>query len=253
MKSFLIALQFLTRIKVASQLTWSDADFGRAVVWFPAVGFLIGLLTALARGLTGMLFSPFLSAILTVACWYFLTGGLHSDGLMDAADGIYSGRDRKRSLEIMNDSCVGANGVAAFVFVVLLKVACVGELMPAWPFLIGIPAAARFGAVLGILRFPYARERGLGRAFQDYAPRHALLKAFVVSLLPLLAVGIVYLYILAGALLVAYGAHRRVTAHLGGLTGDTYGAVIEVTETALLLMATLIVQMNNFFEVTAFI
>ena len=46
MKSFLIALQFLTRIKVASQLTWSDADFGRAVVWFPAVGFLIGLLTA---------------------------------------------------------------------------------------------------------------------------------------------------------------------------------------------------------------
>ena len=69
MKSFLIALQFLTRIKVASQLTWSDADFGRAVVWFPAVGFLIGLLTALARGLTGMLFSPFFSAILTVACW----------------------------------------------------------------------------------------------------------------------------------------------------------------------------------------
>ena len=245
MRSFLIALQFLTRIQVASRLTWSDVDFGRAVVWFPVVGLLIGLLTALARGLTGMLFSPFLSAVLTVACWYFLTGGLHSDGLMDAADGIYSGRDRKRSLEIMNDSCVGANGVAAFVFVVLLKVACTGELMPAWPFLIGIPAAARFGAVLGILRFPYARERGLGRAFQDYA--------FVVSLLPLLAVGIVYLYILAGAFLVAYGAHRQVTAHLGGLTGDTYGAVIEVTETALLLMATLIVQVNNFFEVTAFI
>ena len=73
----------------------------------------------------------------------------------------------------MNDSCVGANGVAAFVFVILLKVACVGELIPAWPFLVGIPAAARFGAVLGILRFPYARERGLGSAFQDYAPRHA--------------------------------------------------------------------------------
>ena len=244
MRSFLIALQFLTRIQVASRLTWSDVDFGRAVVWFPAVGFLIGLLTALARGL---------SAVLTVACWYFLTGGLHSDGLMDAADGIYSGRDRKLSLEIMNDSCVGANGVAVFVFVILLKVACVGELTPAWPFLIGIPAAARFGAVLGILRFPYARERGWGRAFQDYAPRHALLKAFVVSLLPLLAVGIVYLYILVGAFLVAYGAHRQVTAHLGGLTGDTYGAVIEVTETALLLVATLIVQVNNFFEVTAFI
>jgi len=147
MRSFLIALQFLTRIKVASRLTWSDVDFGRAVVWFPAVGLLIGLLTALARGLTGGLFFPFLSAVLTVACWYFLTGGLHSDGLMDAADGIYSGRDRKLSLEIMNDSCVGANGVAAFVFVILLKVACVGELTPAWPFLIGIPAAARFGSL----------------------------------------------------------------------------------------------------------
>ena len=80
-----------------------------------------------------------------------------------------------------------------------------------------------------------------------------MLKAFVVSLLPLLAVGIVYLYILAGAILVAYGAHRKVTDRLGGLTGDTYGAVIEVTETALLLIATLIVQVNNFFEVTAFI
>ncbi|MBF1318573.1 MAG: adenosylcobinamide-GDP ribazoletransferase, partial [Megasphaera micronuciformis] len=78
MRSFLIALQFLTRIQVASRLTWSDVDFGRAVVWFPVVGLLIGLLTALARGLTGILFSPFLSAVLTVACWYFLTGGLHS-------------------------------------------------------------------------------------------------------------------------------------------------------------------------------
>ena len=253
MRSFLIALQFLTRIQVASRLTWSDADFGRAVVWFPVVGLLIGLLTALVRGLTGTLFSPFLSAVLTVACWYFLTGGLHSDGLMDAADGIYSGRDRKLSLEIMKDSCVGANGVAAFVFVILLKVACVGELTPAWPFLIGIPAAARFGAVLGILHFPYARERGLGRAFQDYAPRYALLKAFVVSLLPLFAVGIIYLYILAGAILVACGAHRKVTARLGGLTGDTYGAVIEVTETVLLLVAILIIQMNNFFAMTAFI
>ena len=65
-----------------------------------------------------------------VAFWFYLTGGLHADGYMDTADGLFSGRSRERMLEILKDSRVGAGGVTAFVFLVLLKVAFLSQLTP---------------------------------------------------------------------------------------------------------------------------
>ena len=81
---------------------------------------------------------------------------------MDTADGLFSGRSRERMLEILKDSRVGAGGVTAFVFLVLLKVAFLSQLAPeaALPALVGIPAAARFGTLISIFQFPYAASRG---------------------------------------------------------------------------------------------
>ena len=85
MKAFLIALQFLSRIHLASQSVWRDEDFGRSVLFFPFVGLIIGLLLAALYWASSFLFDAFGRSALVVAFWFYLTGGLHADGYMDTA------------------------------------------------------------------------------------------------------------------------------------------------------------------------
>lgn len=240
MKAFLIALQFLSRIHLASQTVWKDEDFGRAVIFFPLVGLVIGLLLYAAYVLLSLRFTGLVRAVLVAAFWFFLTGGLHADGFMDTADGLFSGRSREKMLEILKDSRVGSMGVIAFVFLVLLKVSFLSVLPEkmALTALLGIPAAARFSTLISIFQFPYARKQGLGRAFVEYARPHTLPKGFLVALLPAVICGPWYLLLLGTAMLLTLWADVHIARKLGGVTGDTYGAVLELTEMLLLgLMA----------------
>ena len=164
MKSFFIALQFLSRIHVVTQTVWTEADFGRSVIFFPLVGTIIGAVLCLAYAGVSLWFSQPYAAVLLVLCWLFVTGGLHADGLMDTADGLFSGRSRERMLEILKDSCVGSNGVVAFVSCTALKICFLANLpqQAVCAVLLAVPTAARFGVLIGIFQFPYARTAGLG-------------------------------------------------------------------------------------------
>lgn len=235
MKSFSIALQFLSRIHIATQTVWSNEDFGRSVIWFPCIGTIIGIFLALVYTLASYVFAPLYTAIIVVAAWVYITGGLHVDGYMDTADGILSGRSRERMLEILKDSRVGASGVMAFVFLVLLKIAFIANLPAPYAvsLLISIPTAARLGALVSIFAFPYARDQGLGKAFVAYQPKYVLWKGGALALLPIVYVGPVHLIILGMGLLVSLVTNMRICRYLGGVTGDTYGAVIEGSELVL--------------------
>ena len=233
MKAFLIALQFLSRIHLASQEVWTDEDFGRSVLFFPLVGLVIGLLLSALYGALSFILDPFGRAVLVVAFWFYLTGGLHADGYMDTADGLFSGRSRERMLEILKDSRVGSGGVMAFVFLVLLKVTFLSQLEPkaAMLSLVAVPAAVRFGTLISIFQFPYARK-----AFVTYAPPHTTAKALVLALLPVFLCGPFYLAFLGAAMILSLWANLGISRKLGGVTGDTYGAVIEGSEMVLLLL-----------------
>lgn len=239
MRALACAILFLTRIPLP-QLALSERDFRDSPAWFGWVGALIALLLAASE----LLFRPFgdrLAALLLVALWILVTGGLHLDGLADTVDGLSGGRgDRSRALAIMRDSRIGAHGALALVLVVALKWAALERALGtgghSW---LIAPVVARYACTAFIALLPYAREQGLGSPFRD-VPRA---RALVVGAL---ALGLGAL-LLGGAALIAASIGvvatlpfvLRARRALDGLTGDVYGAAIEGVELATLLAAAL--------------
>lgn len=175
MKSFFIGLQFLTRLKLVNQTEWDIHDFGKSVVTFPLVGLVIGAFMALIYWLLVPYIPITLLALLLVVFEFLFTGGLHADGFMDTCDGLFSGRDRERKLEIMKDSRVGSNGVVGFVFLTLLKWQLIAHVNPTilLQFLFFMPIISRYSLVLSIRLFHYARPRdgeGFCRIFTKTNP-----------------------------------------------------------------------------------
>lgn len=217
--------------------------------YLPAVGLMLGALLAGLAALADMchLNSTLSGAILAVT-WLALTGGIHFDGLMDAADGIFSRQPRERMLEIMHDSRVGNFGAMAGMAVLLLKTAALASLPLAalLQSLIWVPAWARFCETAAIGIYPYMRESGMGKVWHDSTRCPAdvvaagalpaagtFLSVYLGFGLPLMLAGLT----LACGLAAAAWLARR----LGGHTGDTYGAVVEIAETgAITLTAVLI-------------
>lgn len=244
MNAFLIALQFLTRIKIAKQEIWTEEDFGASVTWFPVVGAVIGLFLCGVYWFLHGLISPFALAVVLVMAEFIITGGLHADGLMDTCDGYFSGRSREQMLEIMKDSRVGANGVQAFVFLVLIKIALLLSLSSHVYFvLFTMPLLGRWLMSWSVTRFPYARPQGIGKAFADYAPSYAMKIATLTMLFPLMG-GAISLYIVMTVAIGVWGwwANSRLVNALGGLTGDTYGAVTETGEVFVLAVGVIMGQ-----------
>lgn len=244
MSSFLTALQFLTRISLTRQDAVSPEAFGASVRCFPLVGACLGALLAVLCYLAeGWLPVHTLAAAL-IAAQIILTGGLHCDGLMDSADGLLSGKSPGRMLEIMKDSRVGAHGVTVFATLLLLKWSLLLDLLSTTPYaaLFAMPVLGRLAMAVAITSFPYARPEGIGQAFALHAGAGARSFAAVAAALLVLPLGPAAGAALAAAVLFALWAGRRVTAILGGLTGDTYGAVAELTEVLVLLVFVLLIE-----------
>lgn len=239
MKSFYFALQHLTRIKIYKG-GFDELAFGRSPVFFPAVGLLLGLLLWLAKLLFDLVFPGPLAAALLVVTMAALTGGVHLDGFMDTLDGVLSGRSRERKLEIMRDSRVGAFGVLGLACLMLLKFAAFMSL-PGWYACQTILMAAvlsRWAMTYVVARFPYARREGLGELVARYTGNRELLTASACTvLICLVTAGGAGLILLLGAWGWAHLFGSSMSAGLGGVTGDVYGATAELTELLIYLLA----------------
>jgi adenosylcobinamide-GDP ribazoletransferase len=236
-----LAFQFLTRLPVGNGAL-AGADLGRSCAWFPLPGVVLGLVPAAALHLAGAHLPPPIAAVLAVAAIAWMTGGLHLDGVADVFDGLGGGHgDRERILRIMRDSRIGAHGATALVLVLAMKLAAVAELAARgtlWPLVVA-PAVARFAVVPLVVLFPYAREEGLGRAFRGTAGGREIAIAAVLAAAAVAPFAPASLGPAAAALLAAAGLALAVSRRLGGLTGDAYGAAIELAEAALLAVAAL--------------
>ena len=241
MKAIVAAFAFLTRLPV-----WRgplrDVDLGRSVSFFPLVGLVLGLaLTGLGAALSGGV-APTLVAVLLAALLAGLTAGLHLDGLADVFDGLAGGRgDRARTLEIMRDSRIGAQGAAALTLLLIAKVAALSQVVERRDLLalLAFPTVARWLAALLIVVFPYARPEGLGRAFSGEAGRVQAGLATGIAAVVVAVLGPSFILpalgTAAAVLGFAFWLHRR----LGGMTGDVYGAAIELGEVVMLFLCLL--------------
>lgn len=243
MQAFLVAVQFLTRLPVRLATLPDDKTIGFSLIFYPLVGIILGaLLLGFAELLSGA--SSLIAAALLVTAWVLLTGGLHLDGLADSADAWIGGMgSREKSLAIMKDPYCGPAGVVSIVLILLLKFAALHALLDTGD-CIAILLAATLGRTLLPLLFlttPYVRTNGLGSPLANHLPRRACwLSIAAVPTLMLLLPDARYWALLPAVLMIFLLLRYLMLQRIDGTTGDTAGALVEISETAALLAAVLI-------------
>jgi len=233
--SFLVAVQFLTTIRVPVWRQPASEDIGRAVRYFPAVGLLLGSMLALFNWLLNFFLPLNLTALFLVIILLMITGGLHFDGFLDTCDGLLGYRTPERRLEIMRDSRVGSFAVAGGWVLLTLKYAALLNIPPdlMTPALVLGPMLGRWALVSVVVIFPYGRPSGLGTDFK----KHTGLLEFSLAGVAVLAIAAIALRLpgVVIALIIFVIAQlfgKYVMTKLpDGLTGDIYGATAELCET----------------------
>ena len=248
MRSFLAALRFLTILPLPGAHNLDDEDWGRATAWYPAVGLLLGLILAGLDWCFRWLWPIPVASALLLAAWVALTGALHIDGFVDCCDALLAPVSRERRLEILRDVHAGAFGLVGVVLLLLLKYAALVTLpgTARLPALFLVPTLARWAMTGAVLLYPYARAgQGLGRRAKTGAGSWQFVNATASAVLAAvlaawLGLGWVVWLLWALVFLCAALQAQWMRSRLGGLTGDTYGAICEAAETVSLLALALL-------------
>jgi adenosylcobinamide-GDP ribazoletransferase len=235
LKSFFSAWQFLTILPFPG-----DGRLAPAVRWCPAVGLGLGAMVAGTDYLLKDAFGPDTRAFLNVAALAIVTGFLHLDGLGDTADGLLATKSPEERLAIMRDPRIGSFGVAAIILTLLGKFAGLMELDGPMrtPLLLLVPALSRWSIVVQGRLFQSARPGGLGLAWTEGTGPLALVIATITVVVPTAVFAALPGTVLAAtSLVVALLVGRLGAARIGGITGDLFGATVEIGEACCWLLA----------------
>lgn len=232
-KGLIAALQFLTRIPINISVDFNSKNLSKSTFFFPYVGLLIGAIAGGVGYFINILCGNEVGAVFAVLSLVVVTGGLHIDGLSDTSDGFFSARNKERILEIMKDSRTGTFGVVAVVMDLLLKFVIISKLRTSIiiPSIMLASGNARLTVVMLMAYMKNARPNGMGSMFSDGKPK----KYFYMGLITYLAViilgfGVKTLIPLAAAFIASGLITVKAYKTIGGLTGDVYGANIEICE-----------------------
>ena len=242
-----IALAFLTHVP-AGHLDCTAPEIGRSSRWFPLIGAFLGAVYAAVATLLSSVFPAFVTAVLVVLIDALLTGAMHFDGLADTADGFGAGRTRDDVLRIMRDHAIGSYGACALILAVALKVVAIGALVgtpAALPALLLAPALGRWSAVFSSALAAYTRPAtdetsksvGSPARFIGYGELALATTLLVPAALSFRAWRGAAVALLSAAAIGAWTWHCR--RKIGGITGDTLGAGIELSECLVLALFTI--------------
>jgi adenosylcobinamide-GDP ribazoletransferase len=239
MRNLRNAFGLLTTLPLGMPEDWLPGDSGRAGIWFPLVGVVIGGLTWLVWRALNFYFPSLIVGVLTLLVWVILTGGLHLDGLADCCDGLFASTTSDRRLEIMKDPHLGTFGGLGLLLVLMLKAAALSSLAISSGFCIILAATISRWFILPASLLPLAHPGGMGADFASGFKRNAI---FTTAILPL---GLAYLlgtqgfFAVLATLLAASAVLGLAYAGIKGVTGDVFGMLVEVTETIVLLSFTM--------------
>ncbi|MFH1504429.1 MAG: adenosylcobinamide-GDP ribazoletransferase [Candidatus Omnitrophota bacterium] len=244
-KHFLIALQFLTIFPVKIKPEIKEKDFGKSLLFFPAIGLVMGFILS---GIVFFLgnFPVFLIVAVVLAGSIILTGGLHLDGFADTCDGFYASgsfaldKRKEKALEIMRDSHIGAMGTIGIACVLILKFAFLSSINPVmlWRILPAMFVFSRWALSFSCYLSNYAREEGKAKVFIENANKKEIIGGAVFTLpalLALLGTKGIPIFILAAIVIFLFVQYSK--KKIGGITGDTLGAVNEIGEVIFLFLA----------------
>jgi len=241
----LAALQFLTVMPTPRRYEVSAEEIGASQGYFPLVGLLLGAILAGINWLLSLILPPSIVNAVIIIVLVLLTGALHIDGFIDTCDALFGRRTVQERWQIMSDSRVGGFGVVGAFCLLLLVYVSLGGIPETGKMtaLILMPALSRWSIVYAIFAFPYAKPAGLGKIFKEQANWKKLTLATSFALAAtlglLIAEGLVLIF--AGLALifmvwvVAAAAGLFLQRKFAGLTGDSYGAINEVTQVFVLL------------------
>jgi adenosylcobinamide-GDP ribazoletransferase len=241
--SFIAALRFLTSIPLPGKHEATPEQLGRATSYFPVVGLILGLVLAGLNWLLDFILPEAAVSALLVVAVVIVTGALHLDGLADTCDGIAGHKPIEDRWKVMRDSRTGAFGVVGIVTLLLVKFAALNGIPTVFmaAALIFMPAVSRWAMVYAIFAFQYAHKEGLGTAFKQATRWPQFTGATIVTLA---LAGALYplfsatgFFIIGGTFVITTGVAFYLKYKFAGLTGDTYGAINEISEVTALLMA----------------
>jgi len=276
MKGFLLLLSFMTRIPIP-KTDYDEEKLGKSMKYFPVVGIIIGFILLffciifnfILKNISYSAILP-LMIIVVILTDLITTGALHLDGLADTFDGIFSYRSKHKMLEIMKDSRLGSNGALALILYFLLKFILLFSLIiesreGAVYAIMTYPVVARFCSVVSCASSPYARGSGMGKTFVDNTKTCGLIVAAIITIL--YTTGMVFMpfilftnyslpiqfmiktiFIIVIIVLLlgifAYAFSKLIERKIGGITGDTLGALLEISS---LLYIFLLLVIPTFF------
>ncbi len=266
MKQLALAFQFLTIIPIEVRGEVSERDLSRSTVFFPVVGAFQGLLAACAAALFILIFTAEITSGLVLVLLIISNGGFHLDGLADTFDALAvkssgdEATDREKRLSVMKDSSTGAIGVVAIVLIILLKFLFIKNLVLHAPvsllisLLFLMPVYSKWAMVPALCHGTSARKDGLGKIFMDSAGIGTVVSSFLfLTLFCFLAVSLsssayrtkaFALYFLLSILLYLLSllTVRIFRKKFGGLTGDNFGAIGEISEMFFLMVTSIWLQ-----------
>lgn len=244
LRLFFIALQFFTRIPIPRWVGFEAAWLHHASRYFPAVGWVVALVTAAVYALASLLWPLAVAVVLSTVAGIWLTGAFHEDGFADVCDGFGGGMTAERVLEIMKDSRVGAYGAIGIVLMLVFKI----TLLTSLPLPYVVPAMliahplSRFASCSLIWRLDYARLEGKAKPLAQHMSTAEWLIAMFTVALPVVAMlwlGVIPLpNFLLGCIfliLASWWLARLFVRRIGGYTGDCLGAVQQLSEVAFYL------------------
>jgi len=239
-RPFLLAIQFLTIFPVRSLEAVKEQDVGNSLLYYPIIGLIIGIVLlglAWSMGSTDHL----ITAAVLLMVWVLLTGALHLDGLADSADAWLGGvGDRQRTLAIMKDPASGPAAVVCLILVLLVKFTTIAHFLAQgnWMILLLAPVLGRTSVIVLLLSTPYVRPQGIGSQLVDHMPRIACKRIVILTLIATLlffGFNMVWLLVILSGLFMLL--RKQLLQRLGGTTGDTTGALVELTAPAVLVSA----------------